>query len=174
MGKAIVLVVVAVVVAVLLLHHQSKSTVASATTAGKGGTTATTVASTKGKGSKAAAPTTTTTTVAVTPPSQVKLKVLNGVLTGNLATEESATLKANPGYDTLAPDNATTKVTSSAIYVLTAGDGPEGLALAATLGLPASDVVTSVPANAPIPAVDKAQGPDLVLVIGPDLASKIS
>lgn len=116
-----------------------------------------------------AAPTTTTTTV---PPSQVKVQVLNGVLTGPLAGEWSQKLKSSYGYITEPPDNATAKVSASAIYVLTPGYSAEANALAQQVGLSASAVNPTVPApaSAPIPASERATA-NLVLVIGPDLAS---
>lgn len=117
----------------------------------------------------APAPTTTTTTV---PPSQVKVQVLNGVLTGPLAGEWSQKLKSSYGYVTEPPDNATSKVTASAIYVLTPGFTAEADALAQQIGLSPSAVNPTVPApaSAPIPAAERATA-NLVLVIGPDLVS---
>ena len=111
-------------------------------------------------------PTTSTTLV---PVADIKLQVLNGVLTGSLAGQWSA--KANPGYDTLAPDNATMKVPASAIYIVTPGYEEEANALAATVGLPSSAVNKAVPppASAPIPAADRTKA-NLVLVVGFDLA----
>ena len=69
----------------------------------------------------------------------------------------------------MTPNDATAKVSSSIIYVLTPGYEAEGQALAAAVGLPSTAVSTTVPANAPIPAADKASA-NLVLIIGPDLA----
>lgn len=111
-----------------------------------------------------------TTTTTLVPVSAVKLQVLNGVLTGNLASQWSNKLKASPGYATLPPDNATAAVASSLIYVITPGYAPEGNALAATVGLTPDRVKTVVPATAPIPPSEKAQA-NLVLIIGPDLES---
>ncbi len=115
-------------------------------------------------------PSTTTTTIL--PPSQVKVQVLNGVLTGNLASEWSAKLKNQFGYITLPPDNATEKVPTSIIYVLTPGYQPEAQHLATSVGLPASAVFPEVPApaTAPIPASARTSA-NLVLIIGPDLAA---
>lgn len=160
--KAVVLIAVLIVLAIgVLARSTNHATVA---------TTATS--------RKAAAPTTTPTTApaattptTVLPASQVKVQVLNGVLTGALAGQWSTKLKANPGYQTLPPDNATAKVTASVIYILTPGYGPEADALAAAVGLPSSAVNTTVPApaSAPIPVAERATA-NLVLVIGPDLA----
>jgi hypothetical protein len=99
--------------------------------------------------------------------------VLNGVGTGTLAGQWSAKLKANPGYNTLAPDDATAKVAASMIYVLTPGYLPEANALAAAVGLPASAVNPTIPAplSAPIRATERTIA-NLVLVVGPDLAGR--
>ena len=77
-------------------------------------------------------------------------------MTGSLAGEWSAKLKANPGYNTLAPDNATAKVAQSEIYVVTPGYLPEANALAVAVGLPVTAVnpTTPPPATAPDPAAD--------------------
>ena len=97
--------------------------------------------------------------------------MLNGVLTGNLASEWSTKLKANPGYNTLPPDNATAKVAQSQIYVITPGYQREANALAVAVALPVTAVNQTVPApaSAPIPAAERTTA-NLVLVIGPDLA----
>ncbi len=75
-------------------------------------------------------------------------------MTGSLAGEWSAKLKANPGYDTLAPLNATAKVAQSEIYIVTPGFQREANALAVAVGLPVTAVNVTVPppASAPIPA----------------------
>jgi hypothetical protein len=166
--KALAVVAVAVVVGVLILHRTSSSSPsgAHATTTAHHSTSTTTAP-------PATSSTVPASTVAVRPPSSVKLRVLNGVLTGNLAGQMSAKLAANPGYNTLAPDNATRKVLTSSIYVVTPGYGPEALALAQTLGLASTGIVTAPPpANAPIPTAD-LNGANLILIIGPDLADKV-
>jgi LytR cell envelope-related transcriptional attenuator len=160
-GRAALVIVAVLVVGWLVLRHGSSSPSAATTT------THTTQTSTS---SSTVAP--TTTTVALIPPASIKLQVLNGVGSGNLATEWSNKLKANPGYNTLAPDDATTKVATSVIYIITAGYLPEAQHLAAVVGLPATAVDETIPApaTAPIPAHDRAAA-NLVLVIGPNLAS---
>jgi len=101
------------------------------------------------------------------------VQVLNGVLTGNLATTFGQKLHTASGYETLAPDDATAKVLSSTIYILTPGYTNEALALAESLGLSSQAVNTTTPppTSAPIPARDKLSA-NLVLVVGPDLANK--
>ncbi len=161
-AAGLVLVVVLLIVGILVLSKSGGTTHATAT-----------AAATKPKKTAATttvpAPTTTTTTV---PPSQVKLQVLNGVLVGELATQWSAKLKAGYGYITEPPDNATAKVTTSVIYVLTAGYVPEADVLAQEIGLTSAAVDTTVPppASAPIPATERSTA-NLVLVIGPNLVA---
>lgn len=114
-GKAVLVIAVVVVVGWwVLLKGTPSSHVAS--------TTSTTHATTT---IRPATPP-TTAAAALIPPSSIKLQVLNGVLTGSLAGTWSAKLKANPGYNTLPPDNATAKVAASVIYVITPGYRPRG------------------------------------------------
>lgn len=161
--RAVILIAVLAVLAIAVLARSNgHSTVATGASAGST-VPATTTPST--------APTSTTPTTVV-PAAQVKLQVLNGVLTGSLAGEWSNKLRANPGYQTLPPDNATAKVASSVIYILTPGYQAEADALASVVGLPTSAINPTVPApsSAPIPASERATA-NLVLVIGPDLAA---
>jgi LytR cell envelope-related transcriptional attenuator len=162
--KAILLIAAVVLIGVLVLHHNPNKV----KTAGSGATTTrpTTAAST--------APPTSTPPTTLVPVSSVKLQVLNGdSATLPLAGEWSSKLHATPGYDTLAGDNATSRVSASVIYVLTPGYGPEALALAEQVGLTAAAVNQTVPppASAPIPSADRTKA-NLVLVIGPDLAGR--
>lgn len=128
------------------------------------------VASASSTTSTTTIPSTTTTTLV--PAAQIKLQVLNGVLTGSLAGEWSSKLKSNPGYNTLPALDATSKVTSSQIYVVTTGYTAEAQALAAVVGLPTSAVNSTIPppSSAPIPS-SVLSSANLVLVIGPDLAA---
>jgi hypothetical protein len=160
-GKAVLVIAVVVIVGWLILRHGTSSTPLATTSTTHAATSTTTVKSATGP----------TTTVALVPPANIKLQVLNGVLTGNLASEWSNKRKANPGYNTLPPDNATAKVAQSEIYVVTPGYLPEGQALAVAVGLPASAVNPTIPppSTAPIPPSERATA-NLVLVVGPDLA----
>lgn len=163
-GKALILIVVLVVIGVVVLartgHGSTTHTSTSGTTTPHHGVATT---------STLPAPTTTTS---VLPAAQVKVQVLNGVLTGSLAGEWSQKLKTQFGYITEPPDNATVKVPTSIIYVLTPGYLAEAQHLATSVGLTASAVYPTVPApaSAPIPTADRAAA-NLVLVIGPDLAA---
>jgi hypothetical protein len=157
-GKAVLVIAAVVVVGWLVLRH---------------GSTTPTHASTPSTTHPAVTTPATTppTTVALKPASTIKLQVLNGVLSGNLAGQWSAKLKANPGYSTMPALNATSRVSQSQIYILTPGLQREANALAVAVGLPVTSVVVTVPppATAPIPTAVKSTA-NLVLVIGPDLA----
>jgi hypothetical protein len=158
------LIIVLVLIGALVL---SKTTLAGKSTAAAGAASHPTT--TLKRGVVTVPPSTTSTTLV--PVTAIKVQVLNGVLTGSLAKEWSNKLKANPGYDTLAPDNATSKVAASVIYIITPGYQAEANALAAAVGLPSSKVNPTIPppAAAPIPAAERTKA-NLVLVIGPDLA----
>lgn len=159
-GKAVLVIAVVVVVGWLVLLKSTPSSHVASTTSTTHATTTV----------RPATPP-TTAAAALIPPSSIKLQVLNGVLTGSLAGQWSAKLKANPGYDTLPALNATKRVAASQIYIVTPGLQREANALAVAVGLPVTAVVTTVPppATAPIPT-GVATTANLVLVIGPDLA----
>jgi hypothetical protein len=158
-GKAVLVIAVVIVIGWLVLAKSNTPTKAASSATTRHTTTT-------------LAPAGPTTTLApLIAPSQIKLQVLNGVLTGNLASEWSTKLKANPGYNTLPPDNATAKVAASQIYIITPGYQREANALAVAVALPVTAVNQTVPApaSAPIPAAARTTA-NLVLVIGPDLA----
>lgn len=161
-GKALLVIIAVVVIGWLVLKHGPSTRAATSSTthprAGATSTTSSTVSS-------------STTSTTLVPVASIKLQVLNGTGSGNLATQWSEKLKANPGYNTLAPDNATSTVAQSVIYIITPGYLPEARQLAAAASLPASAINTTIPApaSAPIPAAERANA-NLVLVIGPDLA----
>jgi hypothetical protein len=163
-GRGIILIVVAVLVAVLVLRHHPASTASSSAAV-----TTVPVTTTLPVTSTTTLPATTTTTI---PLATVKVQVLNGASpTQPVAGAFTAKLKAE-GYATVSADNATSVVATSSIYVLVASFAPAANTLAVSLGLPTSAVVTTLPSTAPIPASTKTLGPDLVLVVGQDLASK--
>ncbi len=159
--RALVLIVVLVAIGAVVLAKTSN------TTSPKTGSPAP-KSKTSATASTVPAPTTTTTVLAA---SQVKVQVLNGVLTGSLAGQWATKLKSQYGYVTTPPDDATAKVASSVIYVVTPGYEAEAAQLAARVGLPASAINPTVPmpATAPVPASERNVA-NLVLVVGPDLA----
>lgn len=158
---------IAIALALVVLFHAKGNGSASAATGSAAHHTSSTTTTTPVTG-----PTTTATTLPPVTPANVRLQVLNGVGSGNYSSEWSTKLRANPGYDTLAPNDATHTVASSQIYIITAGYLPEAKALATAVGLHTSAIVTATPppSTAPIPANDLSAA-DLVLVIGPDLES---
>jgi hypothetical protein len=161
-GKAILVIAVVVFVGWLLLLKSSPTGHGSAS-----GATTTLHATT----TIHQATTPTTAAPALIPPASIKLQVLNGLLTGSLAGQWSTKLKANPGYNTLPPNNATAKVSTSEIYIMTPGYQREANALAVAVGLPVTAVNQTIPApaTAPIPANARTTA-NLVLIIGPNLA----
>ena len=157
-ARGAILVVIAVVIGVLLLRDQDSS----ATQLSVGTDTPATDVDT-GDGSTGS--TSSTTTAAVRDPSQVKVLVANGSSVNGAAGTQTDQLEAQ-GYVTATPTNAAERVPASIVYY-TAGFEPEARQLAQTLGL-ADTAVAMLPAVAP---VDDLQLANLLLVIGPDLAS---
>ncbi len=158
-GKAVLVIAVVVVVGWVILRHGTSTPTHASTPTTTRQPAVTTPA------------TTPPTTVALKPASSIKLQVLNGVLTGSLAGQWTTKLKANPGYNTQPPLNATARVAQSQIYIITPGYQREANALAVAVGLPVTAVVGTIPppSTAPIPTAAKSTA-NLVLVIGPDLA----
>lgn len=172
-GRAVLLIVAAIVVAVVLLHHNKPSTVNASATSRSSSTvappsSATTVPPTVTTPTTAPA----TTTPSTVPVADVKVLVLNATsFTQPYAGEFTSKLKTL-GYDMLTPNNATGTVKKSVVYVITHGFVPEGRALATSLGLPASAVKTNVPSGPPLSTAIPGTGANLVLVVGPDIASQ--
>ncbi len=159
-GRALLIIAVLVVIGVFILNR----------TGGTGGSpaskSATTTTKPKTTSTTAPAP---TTTVALVPPSQIKVQVLNGVLTGSLAGQWTTKLKSQYGYQTQPPDDATAKVPASVIYVVTPGYDAEARQLAASIGLAPTAVTSPLPASAPVKTAERTTS-NLILVVGPDLA----
>lgn len=156
-ARGAVLVLIAVVIGIFLLRDEDSS----ATQVAVGtDTPATTVDSGDGT-----ATTSSTTTVAARPPSQVKVLVANGSSVNGAAGTQTDELEAL-GYVTATPTNAAERVPASIVYY-TAGFEPEARQLAETLGL-GEAAVKMLPAVAP---VDDLQLANVLLVIGPELAS---
>lgn len=107
---------------------------------------------------------TTSTTAAPRPPAEVKVLVANGSGTNGAAGGTTDALEAL-GYVTWTPTNAE-RVPSTVVY-FTDGYQPEAEALAEAIGAPAA-AVTQMPAVAP---VDDLQLANILVVVGPDLAS---
>jgi hypothetical protein len=153
-----------VVVSVALLRHTGTSSIAATATSAHHAASTTLP--------RSVATTTTTTTIPPPPAASIKLQVLNGVeSTQPYALQFSKRLQTSPGYNTLAGDNATSKVLASTIYAVTPQYLSAAYALANTLGLSSSAVENGLPASAPVLAKERTIA-NLILVVGPDLISK--
>ena len=106
--------------------------------------------------------TTTTTTI---PKDQVKVQVANGTSTAGVATQITSTLQT-AGWNMLPPVNATAAASKSVVYYA-ANRKWAAEEIAAELKLPASSV-TALTTSVPVPG---AAGDDVVVLVGPDLAS---
>jgi hypothetical protein len=166
-GRGVGLIAIAAVIGIVLLHHNGPTT--SATTVSAHATT--TAAPSHAPSTTATTP--PTTGAALRPPSSVKVLVANGTAAGggagvsqHLATTVSQTLHSQ-GYDTLAPLDATQKVTATIVY-FQPGYEREAAVLAQSAGLPVS-AVQSMPAQPPVPSLN---GANILVVAGPDLAAK--
>lgn len=161
-GRAVPLLVVAVALGVILLY--SSGAPGSSSTSPSSVVTPT--------GSTGSGPTSTSTTAppgAITPgsvpPSKTKTVVANGTSVNGAAGRVGNTLRTG-GYDVLATTNASSKASSSQVYYV-AGYAEEAGLVASRLGLSPHSVL-SLPSP---PPVRDTRGADVVVVIGPDLAS---
>ena len=162
-GRALGLIAVAALIGIILLHHSGPS----GTTVAAQGTTTTAPS----HPSSTPAPTPTTTSTAPRPPSSVKVLVANGTVAGggagvsqHLAGTVTQTLHAK-GYNTLAPVDATQKVTASIVY-FQPGYEKEAATLAASMALPVS-AVQPMPAQPPVASLN---GANILVVASTDLA----
>jgi len=151
LARAAVVIVVAVVLGILLLQVGSRPV------AHLPGSTAAAASSTT-----TSAPTTTTTINRA----NVHVLVANGTSTAEGATDYANELHAQ-GWATLPPADTTTPATASNVYY-SAGNQAAAAALANELGLKPAAVQ---PLSTTVP-VSSVAGADLVLVLGPDLASR--
>ena len=145
-GRAVGLIAVAAVIGIILLHRSGPSSTTTATTP-------------------------TTTSATPRPPSSVKVLVANGTVAGggagvsqHLAGTVTQTLHAK-GYNTLAPVDATQKVTASIVY-FQPGYEKEAATLAASMALPVS-AVQPMPAQPPVASLN---GANILVVASTDLA----
>lgn len=162
-GRALGLIAVAAIIGIILLHHSGPS----GTTVAAQGTTTTAPS----HPSTTTATTPTTTSATPRPPSSVKVLVANGTVAGggagvsqHLAGTVTQTLHAK-GYNTLAPVDATQKVTASIVY-FQPGYEREAAALAASMALPVS-AVQPMPAQPPVASLN---GANILVVASTDLA----
>lgn len=163
-ARGAVLVVIALVIGVLLLRDDDSS----ATQVAVGTDTPASVDDGDGQGDDgdvSDTSSTTPTTEAARPPAEVKVLVANGSSVNGAAGTQTDELEAL-GYVTATPTNAAERVPATIVYY-TAGFEPEARRLAESLGL-AGTAVAKLPAVAP---VDDLQLSNLLVVLGPDLAT---
>lgn len=156
-GRAAVLLIGAVVVGLIFIHGVRPAQTTAATS-----TTTTTIGQHQGSASTTA-PSTPTTTVA---PSSVVTLVANGTTVSGAAGKVSATLRS-AGYDLRAAVDSTQAAVSSAVY-FAPGYGASAQAIAQLLQLGRS-AVQAMPSQ---PPVSSAAGVDVLVIVGPDLASR--
>ncbi|MGQ0521679.1 MAG: LytR C-terminal domain-containing protein [Actinomycetota bacterium] len=114
-----------------------------------------------------AAPTTTVATVPLRPPPEVKVLAANGTTTKGVARKVTDQLKG-AGYNVLSPTDSQ-QAGTSAVY-FTGDYEREAATVAEALGLPTT-VVAALP-NPP-PLTD-ARGANVIVVVGPELAQRVS
>jgi hypothetical protein len=160
-GRGLVLVIVAVVVGVLLLPSATRAPLAASANTSS---TSTTLAP-GGTGGHGHTPTTTTTTVAL---ATIHVLVANATETNGVAGSVTNFL-ASKGFGTLTAVNALVKVTSSEIFTV-GGATADTSVVASALDLPA---VSIEPAASAAP-VSSTTGANVVVIVGPDLATRFA
>jgi hypothetical protein len=159
-------VAVAVVIGVLLLPSATRAPLAVNASA-KVPTTTTPArgATHHGTGHGHGTTSTTTTTVA---PSTVHVLVANATTVNGVAGAVTAFL-GSKGFSTLTATNALTRAASSLIYPI-GGAVADATAVAGALSLPAA----SIEPTTAVPPVTTATGANVVVIAGPDLASRFA
>ncbi len=161
--RGIILLVVALILGIFILNKTQAG--GTATPVSSARHTTTTKAA---KGAKAATTTTPPSTRAVRQPAAIKVLAANGSGVAGLGSKTGDRLTA-AGYNSLAPANTTTDVTTSVVE-FTPGFDIESLFVAQALGLPATSVK---PLAADVPVAD-TKGADIVVLVGPDLDTSAS
>jgi LytR cell envelope-related transcriptional attenuator len=167
--RGLALLVVAIVIGVLVLDRSqpaslSQASVRSSTTPTTSRPSSRSAARGRSRHANSRGAPSPTTTV---PPAQVKTLVANGTQTTGLAARVGAKLQTD-GYDVLSPVNATQQVTASAVYYIS-GSSAAATEVASALGLSSSSVH---PLPSSSPPVSSAEGAQVVVVAGPDLATR--
>lgn len=159
-GRGAVLLTVAVVLGIVLLNAADDPRPDRVTAAGPDDDTSDTTTT-------LVAPTTTVVTVPLRPPPEVKVLAANATSVKGVARKVTDQLKAG-GYNVLSPTDAK-PAAASAVY-FTGDYQREAETLAAALGLPTT-VVAALPV--PPPLTD-ARGANVVVLVGPELAQRVS
>jgi hypothetical protein len=165
-GRAAILLIIFIIATAVSLRQVHAPTPAASAAAATTTTRATTPGATTTSTSHSGGHTGTTTTT-TTPPSKVPVVVANGSNVSGAAGSISTQLQA-AGWQVLPAENATSNVTVSVVYYVS-GFQPSAAAIAKLLGVPTSGIQPLTSA-APVGAVGAA---DVVVVVGPDVASKI-
>lgn len=171
--RGVLLVGSAVLLGALLLPAATRTSVRSAASTSGRPAVAAPRTSTEGTGSTptpaggSGGPGTSTAPAGPTP-SSVHVLVANGSTVNGLAASVSSGLTAK-GYVLLPPVVALTTLPSTEVWTLTPTGNAAAAEVLAALGLPASAVVG--PQGGP-PPVSSGSGADLVVVAGPDVASR--
>jgi hypothetical protein len=170
-GRAALLIGAAVVVGALLLRH---SPTATPVKVGGTATTGTSQSQTSSSIGGATRPPTTakssnpTATAALRAPQDIKVLVANGTSTSGLASRISDRVKGF-GYNPLASTNSSQKPASTIIYFQPSYSN-DAAALAGRLSL-APTAVQAMPQPPPVTNLNNA---NILIVVGPDLASSAS
>ncbi|MGH9102304.1 MAG: LytR C-terminal domain-containing protein [Acidimicrobiales bacterium] len=169
-GRALALLVIGVAVGFFVLHRLPGSAPAASGGSSPGSTPRTTTAGTTTRATTPASRTTagTGTTSVTVAPSKVTTLVANGTAVPGAAGKVGTSLGQH-GYHVLSPVNASSPVSSSQVY-FASGYAEEASAVASSLSLPPSDV-SAMPSP---PPVSSSQSADVLVVVGPDLAARLS
>jgi hypothetical protein len=160
-GRGVAIVVIAVVVGVLLLPSATRAPLPADASTATPTTTTTAAGGTASHGHH-----TTTTTSTTIPPSAIHVLVANATTTNGVAGDVTRFL-ASKGFGTLTATNALVKVTASQIFTV-GGATADVQAVATALNLPA----TAIEPAASAAPVSSTAGANVVVIVGPDLASR--
>jgi len=160
-GRGLAIVIVAVVIGVLLLPSATRAPLAANASTGSPTTTTTAAGGTANHGQHT--PSSTSTTIA---PSAIHVLVANATTTNGVAGDVT-TFLSSKGFGTLTATNALVKVPASEIFTV-GGATADVHAVALALNLPA----TAIEPAASAAPVSTTAGANVVVIVGPDLASR--
>jgi hypothetical protein len=170
-GRAALLIGAAVLVGALLLRHSPSATPirvgGTATTTTSPSQTSSSVGGATGPGTSVKS-SNTTGTAALRAPQDIKVLVANGTSTPGLASKISDRVKGF-GYNPLASTNSSQKPASTIVYFQPSYSN-DAAALAGRLGV-AANAVQAIPQPPPVANLNNA---NILIVVGPDLATAVS
>lgn len=161
-GRGVALLAVAVAIGIVLLNAADDEPSRQVTAGGDSATP------TSAPETTTTLPATTSTTLAARVPKDVKVLSANGTDVKGAARRATDALRA-AGFNVLAPVDADTSVTASAVY-FGSGFEREAQAVASSLGLGAA-VVKAMPTPPPVPDI---RGANVVVVVGPETAARLT